>query len=378
VVGVKNLLLLGGELLESKMTTTLFLRSVHVVVLALLMTTVASLSAQTAPGKPQTLRVGIGLSAESVQGRAVQDFAARVEKYTQGGLRIELHAGGKLGNDLTMVKALQEGTQEMTAPDSSTLSSLEKSYSAINYPFTFLSEKEADTILDGPWGTRLLERLPSHGLIGLAYWENGFRQMTNSKKALSSAADFEGVRMRTMQNPLLVDSFKRLGFDAVPMPFPQVYEALKTQAVDGQENPLPTILSSRFYEVQKYLTLSRHVYSAHVLLVSKKVWDDLSPAHQEALKKAALESRDVERRWSREGSDAALAELKAKGMTVTNIPRADSERIRNRLRDVFDKYNKDIGTGTMLDLYVELGRMRTAGDPAMAPSTQSATPHKKQ
>ncbi len=115
-----------------------------------------------------------------------------------------------------------------------------------------------------------------------------------------------------------------------------------------------------------------------MLLVSKKVWDDLIPAHQEALKKAALESRDVERRWSREGSDAALAELKAKGMTVTSIPRADSERIRNRLRDVFDKYNKDIGTGTMLDLYVELGRMRTAGDPATSPSTQSATPNKKQ
>ncbi len=229
------------------MTKTLFIRLMQLTLLGFLVGTVGSLSAQTNSGKPQTLRVGIGLAAESVQGRAVQDFASRVDKYTQGALRIELHAGGKLGNDLTMVKALQEGTQEMTAPDSSTLSSLEKSYSAINYPFTFLSEKEADTILDGPWGTRLLDRLPTHGLIGLAYWENGFRQMTNSKKALSSAADFEGVRMRTMQNPMLVDSFKRLGFEAVPMPFPQVYEALKTQAVDGQENPLPTILSSRFY-----------------------------------------------------------------------------------------------------------------------------------
>jgi TRAP-type C4-dicarboxylate transport system substrate-binding protein len=161
------------------------------------------------------------------------------------------------------------------------------------------------------------------------------------------------------------------------MPFPQVYEALKTQTVDGQENPLPTILSSRFYEVQKYLTLSRHVYSAHVLLVSKKVWDGLSPAHQEAMKIAAVESRDVERRWSREGSDAALAELKAKGMTVTSIPRADSERIRNRLRDVFDKYNKDIGTRTMVDLYVELGRMRTAGDSAPGSATPVAATGKK-
>jgi TRAP-type transport system periplasmic protein len=328
----------------------------------------AQTNAASAADKVQTFRLGIGLPAESVQGRAVQDFAARVNKYTQGALRIELYAGGKLGNDLTMVKALQEGSQEMTAPDSSTLTTLEKSYSAINYPFTFLSEVEADTILDGPWGQKLLDRLPSHGLVGLAYWENGFRQMTNSKKPLSSASDFEGVRMRTMQNPMLVDSFKRLGFDAVPMPFPKVFEALKTQAVDGQENPLPTIVSSKFYEVQKYLTLSRHVYSAHVLLMSKKVWDGLPLAHQEAVQKAALESRDLERRMSREGSDAALAELKARGMTVTSIPRADAERIRNRLRDVFDKYNKDIGYGTMLELYVALGKMRTSDQAAGGPA----------
>lgn len=324
----------------------------------------APAAAQPAAAPAKVLRVGIGLPAESVQGQAVTDFAARVDRYTQGRLKIELHAGGKLGNDLTMVKALQEGSQEMTAPDSSTLSAMEKSYSAINYPFTFLSEAEADAILDGPWGTRLLERLPSHGLVGLAYWENGFRQMTNNKKPLSGAADFDGVRMRTMQNPLLVDSFKRLGFDAVPLPFTQVYDALKTQSVDGQENPLPTILASRFYEVQKYLTLSRHVYSAHVLLVSKKVWDDLGADNQAALKKAAVESRDVERRLSREGNDRALAELKAKGMVVGSIPRADAERIRNRLRDVFDQYNKDIGSNTMLELYVALGQMRTAQPPA--------------
>ncbi len=326
-----------------------------------------AVAAGAAAAQPRLLRVGIGLPAESVQGQAVQDFAARVEKYTQGAVRVELHAGGKLGNDLTMVKALQDGTQEMTAPDSATLSSLEKGYSAINYPFTFLSEAEADAILDGAWGTRLLERLPSHGLVGLAYWENGFRQMTNSKRPMSGAADFGGVRMRTMQNPMLVDSFKRLGFDAVPLPFTRVYDALKSQAVDGQENPLPTILASRFYEVQKYLTLSRHVYSAHVLLVSKKVWDGLAPAHREALQRAAVESRDLERRLSREGNERALAELKAKGMVVTAIPAADAERIRNRLRDVFDQYNKDIGSSTMVELYVALGRMRTAAPPPDAP-----------
>jgi len=308
-------------------------RLVRTLVVLLAAATATAVSAQQTP---RTLRLGIGLTPESPQGKAVIDFAGRVERYTQGALQIELQASGKAGNDITMVKALQDGTLEMTAPDSSTLATLEKSFSAINYPFTFISEAEADAILDGAWGQRLLDRLPQHGLIGLSYWENGFRQMTNSRKPLSTAGDFEGVRMRTMQNPMLVDSFNRLGFAAVPMPFTQVYDALKTQAVDGQENPLPTILTSRFYEVQKYLTLSRHVYSAHVLLVSQKVWNTLAPAQQEALKKAAVESRAFERRLSRDGAEQALADLKAKGMVVTSIPRVDAERIRNRLRQVFD------------------------------------------
>jgi len=124
--------------------------------------------------------------------------------------------------------------------------------------------------------------------------------------------------------------------------------------------------------VQKYLTLSRHVYSAHVLLVSQKVWNTFTPAQQEAMKKAALESRTFERRVSRDGAEQALADLKAKGMVVTSIPRADAERIRNRLREVFDKYNADIGASTMIELYVELGRMRTVQ--AVAAAAPPATP----
>ena len=314
-----------------------------------------------AAASPMRLRLGIGLPADSIQGRAVQDFAQRVERYTHGAVRIELHAGGKLGNDLSMVQALRDGTLEMTAPDSSTLARLNPGFSAINYPFTFFEEAEADTILDGAWGQRQLDSLMQHGLVGLAYWENGFRHMTNSLRPIAQASDFQGVRLRTMQNDMLVDSFQRLGFEAVPMPFPQVYEALRSKAVDGQENPLPTILASRFHEVQKYLTLSRHVYSAHVLLISRRQWEALNAAQRVALRRAAGESRDLERRWSREAAGQALAALRERGMQVSSIPRQDAERIRHRLRDVFDKYNRQIGAAEVVELYVELGRLRTGG-----------------
>ncbi|MDZ7939002.1 MAG: TRAP transporter substrate-binding protein DctP [Rhodoferax sp.] len=161
---------------------------------------------------PQVFKIGIGTTETGVQAQSVRFFGEQLEKYTQGAYKIELHAGGTLGNDLTMTKALQEGTLAMTAPDSSTLASLEKSFSVINYPFTFINESEADAVLDGPWGTRLLSSLPQHGLIGLAFWENGFRQMTNSRKPVSSLLDFAGLRMRTMQKPHVGGQLQAVGF----------------------------------------------------------------------------------------------------------------------------------------------------------------------
>lgn len=308
---------------------------------------------------PKVLKLGIALNGESVEARAMQFLAQRVEAQSQGRLRIELFPGGKLGDDVSMIKAMQAGTQDMGGPDGSTLSSLVKDFSVISYPFTFINEAEADAILDGHWGQSLMAKLPAQGVVGLAFFENGFRQMTNSRRPLTTPADFQGVKLRTMQNPMLVDSFARLGFEAVPMPFPKVYDALSKQEVDGQENPLPTILSSRFYEVQKYLTLSRHVYSVHVLLISAKTWDSLSPEDQKLMQAAAIEARDYQRRLNRTENASALAALKDKGMQITEISRSDAERIRNRLRDVLDKYNRDIGTASVLEMYVELSRLRT-------------------
>ena len=215
-----------------------------------------------------------------------------------------------------------------------------------------------DAILDGEWGQQLLTRLPESKLVGLAYWENGFRHLTNSKRPISSFSQSQGVRLRVMQNPMLIDSFKQMGFDAIPMPFPSVYSALASKEVDGQENPLPTILSSRFYEVQPYLTLSRHVYSAFVLLVAKPTWDSLGAADQQVVAQAAREGRDYQRKLSREMTASALQQLKAKGMRVESIDVREAESVRRRLRDVLDGYNRDIGEGAVIAMYVALSQLR--------------------
>jgi tripartite ATP-independent transporter DctP family solute receptor len=144
-------------------------------------------------------------------------------------------------------------------------------------PFLFANEKEADAVLDGDAGKYFNKKLPDAGLVNLAYWENGFRNLTNSKRPVQKAEDFDGIKVRVMQNNIFLDSFKTLGTNAVPMAFGEVFTALETKTIDGQENPFVTIETSKFYEVQKYLTVTRHAYTPFLILYSKKLWDQLSP-----------------------------------------------------------------------------------------------------
>ncbi|NOK07282.1 DctP family TRAP transporter solute-binding subunit, partial [Myxococcus xanthus] len=144
----------------------------------------------------------------------------------------------------------------------------------------FNTSEEADAVLDSAFGQKLLAKLPEKGLVGLGYWENGFRQTTNSRRPIQKAEDFAGLKLRVIQNQLFIDSFNALGANATPMPFTELYSAMEQKAVDGQENPTATILTSKFYEVQKHLVLSRHIYSTWVFLMSKKTWDGLSAEEQ--------------------------------------------------------------------------------------------------
>jgi TRAP-type transport system periplasmic protein len=326
--------------------------------------------------EPRVLKAGIGLAPESAQGKALQRFAQTVKERSGGMLIIDAHASGKLGNDVDMVSALRAGTGtvDITVPDSSTLAKYVNDFSAINYPFTFLNESEADTLLDGEWGAKLLSKLPSNDLIGITYWENGFRHLTNSKQAINSFRDTAGVKVRVMQNQMLLDSFKTMGFEAVAMPFGAVYGALQKKEVDAQENPLMTILTSKFYEVQNHLTLSRHVYSAYVFLVGKKTWEKLSDAERKIITEAAIDARDYQRKTNREMNANALEQLKAKGMQVTQIDLREAESVRRRLRDVLDRYNRVIGEATVISMYVTLSQMRANRIAAPLTTTMVTTP----
>lgn len=299
--------------------------------------------------KPRLIRFGYGLNEQSNQGRATKVFVEQVDKLSGGKMKVRAFGAASLGSDNQMQQALIGGAQEMMVGSTATLVGITKEMALWDTPFLFNSAAEADVVLDGPIGEKVKAKLEEKGLVGLVYWENGFRNLTNNKRAITKLEDLDGVKLRVMQNNVFLDSFKSLGANAIPLPFSELFSALETKAVDGQENPFNTIVSSKFYEVQKYLTVTNHVYSPWIVTVSKKFWDGLSAAEKKVLMDAAKASREFERKDTREEAARALAELKGKGMQVNELSAAEAARMRDKLTRV----NASVAANVGMDLWQE-------------------------
>ena len=309
--------------------------------------------------KPRLIRFGYGLNEASNQGRAAKVFADAVEKASGGKMKVRAIGAAALGPDTQMQQALIGGAQEMMVGSTATLVGITKEMALWDTPFLFSNAKEADALLDGPIGDKIKAKLQDKGLVGLVYWENGFRNLTNSKRPVNKVEDLDGIKLRVMQNNVFLTSFNTLGANAVPMSFSELFGALETKTVDGQENPFNTILSSKFYEVQKYLTVTNHVYSPWIVLVSKKWWDGLSKDEQKVLNDAAKLSRDFERKDTREEASKAMADLKAKGMQVNELPRAEADRMRNKLTRVYALIGAEVGMDTWIETQTQLLKIRS-------------------
>lgn len=299
--------------------------------------------------KPRLIRFGYGLNEQSNQGRATKFFAQEVEKASGGKMKIRAIGAAALGSDVQMQQALIGGAQEMMVGSTATLVGITKEMAIWDTPFLFNNAREADVVLDGPVGQKVMDKLQEKGLVGLVYWENGFRNLTNNKQPVNKLEDLNGIKLRVMQNTVFLDSFKTLGANAIPLPFSELFTALETKTVDGQENPYNTILSSKFYEVQKYLTVTNHVYSPWIVTVSKKYWDGLSKDEQKVLMDAARKARDFEREDTRAEAAKALTDLKAKGMQINELAPAEANRMRSQLTRV----NASIATNVGMDLWNE-------------------------
>jgi tripartite ATP-independent transporter DctP family solute receptor len=315
-------------------------------------------SAIAAEYQPHIIRFGYGLAEDSNQGRATKFFADDLAKRTGGKLKLKGFANASLGSDPQMQNALIGGAQEMTVVSTATLVGIVSDFGVYDLPFVFGNEREADTILDGPFGKALAAKLQDKGLVGLVYWENGFRNLTNKKHPIARVEDMHGIKLRVMQNPIYIDMFKDFGANSVPLPFSELFTALETGTVDGQENPVNTIQSSKFYEVQKFLSLTKHVYSPWIVLASKKWWDKLSADEKKALQESAEASRDFERKDSRAAAAKALDFLKSKGMQVTVIEDKEIDRMRELSRPAIQKFANDGHAPLVKQLQSDLEKLR--------------------
>ena len=308
--------------------------------------------------KPRLIRFGYGLNEQSNQGRAVKVFAEQVEKASGGKMKVRAIGAAALGSDVQMQQALIGGAQEMMVGSTATLVGITKEMALWDTPFLISNTKEADALLDGPVGQKVMDKLQDKGLVGLTYWENGFRNLTNSKQPVTKVEDMSGIKLRVMQNNVFLDTFKQLGANAIPLPFSELFSALETKTVDGQENPFNTILSSKFYEVQKYLSITNHVYSPWIVTVSKKWWDGLSKTEQKILLDAARVSRDFERKDTREEGAKALADLKAKGMQVNELSATEIARMRDKLTHINAAVATNVGMDLWKEAQAELSKIR--------------------
>ncbi|MEC5400097.1 TRAP transporter substrate-binding protein [Uliginosibacterium sp. H1] len=289
---------------------------------------VASLGVPAFAQQERIIRFGHLNNTDHPVSLGVKRFAEVLATKSGGKMKVQEFPASQLGNELQQQSALQGGVQQMSAPATTSLAGVVKEFGLVDFPFSVTSFAQADALLDGPLGQTLISKLPEKGLVALGYWDLGFRNVTNSKRPITKAEDLDGLKIRVIPNPVFMDTFKAFKANPLPMPFAELYPALETKAVDGQENPFAVILSNKFFEVQKFVSATNHVYAANIILVSKKFWDGLTPAEQKWMQEAAEESRAYQRQASRAAAAKAVADLKAAGMQYNDVSPAELGRMR--------------------------------------------------
>ena len=288
----------------------------------------------------------------------MKKFAELVQAKSGGKIKVNLFLGGALGSDQAVISSMQGGTVEMAVMNSGILASAVKELAVFDFPFLFANEKESDAIVDGPVGQKMHKMLEEKGLVGLSYWELGYRHITNSKRPITKVEDIEGLKLRVIPNPINVDWVKALGANPTPMPFPEVYGGLESKAIDGQENPVSVISANKFYEVQKHIALTNHQYNPQSVVFSKKVWDTMSPAEKKIIDEAADESTKHQREQARAAVAANLELLKKNGMQVTSFAPAEQAKLREKMAPVIAKYSATVGEATVKEIQAELAKLR--------------------
>ena len=322
-----------------------------------------------------TLAIGTPAGAQDIQERTirwghlnntdhpvsfgVRKFAEILAAKSGGKLKVREFPASQLGNEMQMQSAARGGTQEIVSASTASLASVVKDFGLLDLPFSVANFAQGEALVGGSFGKLLLSKLPEKDLIGLGYWTLGFRNVTNSQRPIAKLEDFQGLKLRVLPSPVYIETFKAFKVNPVPMNFAELYSALETRTVDGQENPYSVTYSNKFYEVQKYVSSTNHTNSYNIIVVSKKFWDKLSPTEQHLLREAYEESRDYQKQQTQLAVEKSLAGLKEKGMTFTDITPAERGRMREATKPVIDKFLGEYDPETVKLFKAEVDRVQS-------------------
>lgn len=302
---------------------------------------VAALCLSAAAGAQTVMKISYSTSLTSHYGVGSVAFCDEVEKGTQGRYKCQQFPNAALGGEREMIEAVQLGTQDLANVSTGALGNFVPEVKIVDIPFLFRDYAHARKVMDGEFGQDLMKKITAKGIVGLAWTENGFRHMTNSKRPIVQANDASGLKMRTMENKVHMEGYKTFGILPTPMAWPEVFTALQQGTVDGQENPIPVILSAKLSQVQKHLSLTNHVYSPAVLIVAPNIWNKLNDADKKVFSEAAKKGAAAQRKKVNDDEANGIAELKKDGMQV--VEQVNGESFRKAVAPAYAQYAKEFG-----------------------------------
>lgn len=305
-------------------------------------------------------KIGHAMPDTHPQSTAVTKFTELASAYTNGNVTIQPFHSAMLGSDEKQLQAVQAGTQEFYIGTLAPLSTRVKEVQVWDLPFLFQNQKEVYAVLDGPSSKLIFDKISSSGLVGLTWTGMGFRNLSNSRRAVKTAEDVGGLKLRVMANPVALDTWKSIGANAVPMAFSEVFTALEVKALDGQENPLQHMWANKMQEVQKFISVTNHVYTPVALVASKKFWDGLSDSDKAGIQKAAVEAGLLQRKLLDEGDRDVITKFKEAGVAVNEVSPADLKKVQDKVQPVVEKFKTQIGAEFVDGFMAEIAKARAS------------------
>lgn len=320
----------------------------------------AALLGSTAALAEVKAKIGHAMPDTHPQATAMNKFTELASTYTNGNVKIQAFHSAVLGSDEKQLQAVQAGSQELYIGTLAPLSTRVKEVQVWDLPFLFQNEKEVYAVLDGPSSKVIFDKIAPSGLVGLTWTGMGFRNLSNSRRSVKTAEDIGGLKLRVMANPVALDTWKTIGANAVPMAFSEVFTALEVKALDGQENPLQHMWANKMQEVQKYISVTNHVYTPVALVASKKFWDTLSDSDKAGIQKAAVEAGLLQRKLLDEGDRDVIAKFKEAGVAVDEVSAENLKKVQDKVKPVVEKFKAQIGDEFVNGFMAEIAKVRAS------------------